>query len=74
MTRAHRQAASAGLDGSVTLSTISNAPNALVLESAAVNGAIANGAANWLTISITKVSTPGTLFADPRPSYGLIAT
>lgn len=65
------------LDGTgVTLSTINNAANTVVREGTANNVAavIATGSATWITVTITKVSTPGTLYADPILTYRLIIT
>ena len=60
-----------GVAGS-TISTVSNATAALVLESAAVGAVVAP--TGWIQCDITKVSTPGALFTTPQMSYRLIAT
>ena len=58
---------------SSTLSTISNTPSTLVVESASVNTLLAN-TNGWVQVDITKVSTPGTLHSTPVISYRLIGT
>lgn len=58
---------------STVLSTISNAPNVGTIESAAVNAVL--GPANfWLTLTITKVSTPGAAYLPAHLSYRYIGT
>lgn len=57
---------------SVTLSTISNAPNAVVIETAAVNAVI--DATSWLSITYTKVANPGSLYPPTFLSYRYIVT
>jgi hypothetical protein len=57
---------------STALSTISNASDGIVVESASVGASLA--ATLWLEVAFAKVSTPGTIRATPMISYRLIGT